>query len=136
MKSILLALSLFLLSTVTYAEADFLGTYRCTGYDPYLNEKYSGTVIVKQQNTVYQLNMNYDTGEHSIGTGGQYDPTLISVVFQDVKNIKNTGLEQYHFSDDKKTMQGYWVYLGNDKLGNEICERVSDVTPEKSKKQD
>ncbi len=136
MKSLLLAISLFLLSSFTYAAAEFLGTYRCHGYDPYINANYSGTVIVKQQGPVYRLEMDYDTGERSLGTGGQYDPVLMSVVFQDKKNIKNTGLEQYHLSDDKKTMSGYWVYLGDDKLGKESCERVSDKATDKTKGHD
>ena len=105
----------------------FLGTYKCTGTDPYLNKKYSGTVVVHQQHTVYRLEMNYDTGEHYLGTGGQYDPTLMSVVFQDTQNPKRIGLEQYTFIDKEKTrMQGYWVYLGDDKLGVEVCKKVPD----------
>lgn len=107
----------------SFAENDFLGTYQCKGTDPYLKKDYKGTVIVKQQNTVYSIVMNYDTGENYMATGGQYNPTLMSVVFQDKKNLKRVGLEQYALSDDKKTMRGYWVYLGQDKLGREICER-------------
>ncbi len=52
---------------------DFAGVYRCRGIDPYLNQSYTGTVVVTPQNTVYSLRMEYDTGEVAIGTGGQYD---------------------------------------------------------------
>lgn len=121
MKHRLLFLLLFTLSTHSYAASDFIGTYKCHGFDPYRNKEYSGTVIVRQQNTVYSLDMNYDTGDHDLGTGGQYDPSLMSVVFQDPKNLKSVGLEQYTFSADSKTMSGYWVYLGKDKLGTEVC---------------
>ena len=102
----------------------FVGVYKCKGIDPYLNDKtYTGTVTVTQQNTVYRLEMDYDTGEKAIGTGGLYDQHLLSVVFQDTTDPKHVGLEQYHFTDDYKTMSGYWVYLGNDKLGKEICDK-------------
>jgi hypothetical protein len=48
----------------------------------------------------------------------------MSVVFQDKKDLKHVGLEQYTFSADRKNIQGYWVYLGEDKLGSEVCEKV------------
>jgi hypothetical protein len=118
---------LILLPSLAFAaESVFEGTYNCKGFDPYLNRNYTGTVIVKQQHAVYSLDMHYDTGENYRGTGGQYDPTLMSVVFQDKKDLKRVGLEQYALSNDKNTMQGYWVYLGEDKLGTEICNRVTD----------
>lgn len=109
----------------SYVVPSFVGVYRCHGTDPYLNKDYTGTVKVTQQNTVYRLEMDYDTGEKSIGTGGLYDKYLMSVVFQDTTDPKHIGLEQYHFTPDYKTMSGYWVYLGKDKLGKEICEKQS-----------
>jgi hypothetical protein len=117
----------FLLCSFTsaaFAAADFEGTYKCKGHDPYVNKDYSGTITVTHTNAVYQLIMKYDLGEDAIGTGGQYDPTLMSVVFQDKKDLKHVGLEQYTFSADRKNIQGYWVYLGEDKLGSEVCEKV------------
>jgi hypothetical protein len=124
-KQGLLAVVLFsFASTVFAAEAGFEGTYKCKGYDPYANKAYQGTIIVTHKNAVYQLTMDYDSGEKAIGTGGQYDPTLMSVVFQDKENLKHIGLEQYTFTPDRKKIQGYWVYLGEDKLGSEVCDRV------------
>jgi hypothetical protein len=67
--------------------------------------------------------MSYDTGEKALGTGGLYDKHLLSVVFQDTSDPHHVGLEQYHFTEDYKTMSGYWVYLGKDKLGKEICDK-------------
>lgn len=101
----------------------FEGLFDCQGSDPYLNKNYTGTVVVHQQNSVYRLEMTYDTGENYVGTGAQYNPTLMFVAFQDLKNAHRVGLEQYTLSDDKNTMQGYWVYLKDDKLGKEVCHR-------------
>lgn len=117
-------MTLLFIPAVSFAVNDFVGTYSCTGMDPYLNKKYTGKVIVRQQHAVYSLEMIYDTGEKYRGTGGQYNPTLMSVVFQDINNPKKVGLEQYGFyNGDLNTMQGYWVYLGEDKLGTEVCKR-------------
>jgi len=110
---------------ISFAFSDFAGYYHCQGFDPYLNKKYTGKVTVYYQNTVYGLIMEYDTGEIYKGTGGQYSPELMSVVFQDIHNLKHVGLEQYTFAANKKIMQGFWVYLGEDKLGTEICEKIS-----------
>jgi hypothetical protein len=107
------------------SETAFAGVYDCTGTDPYLNTDYTGTVTVKQQNSVYLLDMSYNTGEKYVGTGGQYNPTLMFVAFQDTKNLNRVGLEQYTLSDDKSTIQGFWVYLKEDKLGKEVCKRRS-----------
>jgi hypothetical protein len=68
--------------------------------------------------------MKYDLdNEVDHGTGGMYDKTLLSVVFQNEKDLKKVGLEQYHLSDDLTQISGFWVYLGQDKLGTEICIR-------------
>lgn len=112
----------YLLSSSLCA-ANFIGTYHCNGHDPYLDRDYTGIVTVKQQNSVYSISMEYNTGEKYRATGGQYNDELMSVVFQDAKNLKRVGLEQYHLSDDKNQMGGFWVYLGEDKLGKETCIR-------------
>lgn len=117
------ALLLGLVSSSVFAASTFEGVYQCEGTDPYLNKKYSGTLTITPQNTVYQISMKYDTGEELRGTGGQYNNQLLSVVFQDVHDLKKTGLEQYQWSEDKTRMGGYWVYLGKDKLGTEVCEK-------------
>ena len=119
-------LGLILASCVTtcYAAYDFTGSYQCKGFDPYLNRNYTGLVIIKQQKTVYKLKMVYDTGEEADGTGGLYDDNTIAVVFQDDKDLKKVGLERYSLADDGKTIQGYWVYLREDKLGSEICTKL------------
>lgn len=128
----LLAFILFFLPAIVLAadgfqdnvsETAFSGVYDCKGTDPYLNRNYSGVVTVVQQNSVYALDMQYDTGEKYVGTGGQYNPELMFVAFQDLKDVHRVGLEQYTLSDDKTTIQGYWVYLKEDKLGSEVCKR-------------
>lgn len=121
----IILLSYFSFLSLSFASADFLGTYRCKGFDPYLQKTYSGTVVVTAQNTVYRIKMNYDTGESARATGGQWNPSLMSVVFQDKEDLKKIGLEQYEFNKEKTIMQGYWVYLGKDKLGQEQCEKIS-----------
>lgn len=70
--------------------------------------------------------MMYDTGEISQGTAGLWDETSLAVVFQDRKDPKKIGLERYTYSKDHEKIQGYWVYLGGDKLGKEVCEKVPD----------
>lgn len=104
---------------------DFAGTYKCEGFDPYLNKNYTGTIRIIQQNTVYRLEMEYDTGEKATGTAGLFDRNTISVVFQDTEDPKKIGLERYSYSKDFKKIQGYWVYLHQDKLGTEVCEKIT-----------
>jgi hypothetical protein len=106
--------------------AAFIGTYHCSGYDPYLDRNYTGTVKIEEQGPVYKMSMEYDTGEKYNATGGQYNEELLSVVFQDLSDPHIVGLEQYHLLDDKKSMGGFWVYLGKNKLGRETCTRVED----------
>ncbi len=121
-----LLFSLLCWTLSVFAEPNFSGTYKCVGFDPYLNKNYSGTIRIIPQNTVYRLEMEYDTGEKANGTGGLYDADTISVVFQDTKDLKKVGLEQYSYAADKTKIEGYWVYLGQDKLGKEVCEKISN----------
>ncbi|OGT46877.1 MAG: hypothetical protein A3E83_08960 [Gammaproteobacteria bacterium RIFCSPHIGHO2_12_FULL_41_20] len=111
-------------TTACYAAPNFTGIYKCKGFDPYLNKEYSGTIRIIPQNTVYSLEMEYNTGDKAIGTGGLYDDNTIAVVFQNVKDLKKVGLERYSYSQDHLSIQGYWVYLGQDKLGKEVCEKM------------
>lgn len=124
MKRITIALLGSLVISPCFAAYDFIGTYKCRGYDPYLERSYTGIVKIEQQNTVYKLSMKYDTGEEAVGTAGLFDPDTISVVFQDKNNPKLIGLERYAVSKDGKSIEGYWVYLNQDKLGTEQCEKL------------
>jgi len=128
MKLNRLAFILLFFSAIAQATS-FVGTYRCQGYDPYLNQNYTGTVIIEQQNTVYKMTMKYDTGEVYAATGGQYNEELLSVVFQDEKDLHHVGLEQYRFSPNHQQMGGFWVYLGQDKLGREVCVKQGAPPP-------
>ncbi len=118
-----LIIFLFFLASSCFAEPHFEGVYRCKGFDPYLNREYSGTIKIVHYNTVYNVLMKYDTGEVSRGTAGLWDENTIAVVFQDIKKLENIGLERYTYSKDRKKIEGYWVYLGKDKLGKEVCEK-------------
>lgn len=110
--------------SICYATPDFLGTYKCKGYDPYLEKNYSGTIVISQQNTVYRVKMEYDTGEKYDGTAGLFDDNSISVAFQSTADLKVVGLERYAYApNNPKIIGGYWVYLGKDKLGTEECEK-------------
>jgi hypothetical protein len=122
----ILALALALTIPACYADdVDFTGTYKCQGFDPYLNRNYTGTVVIKPYHTVYEMTMTYDTGEVAKGTAGLFSSDTLSVVFQDIKDPKKIGLERYSVAkDNPKNIQGYWVYLGGDKLGSEVCERL------------
>jgi hypothetical protein len=124
MKNGIFFLLLLFYTSICSAFIDFAGTYKCKGTDPYLNKEYSGTVKISHQNTVYRLEMHYDD-EYSVGTGGLFDQDTLAVVFQNTKKPKLIGLERYAYSEDHKTIYGYWVYLGKDKLGKEVCEKVS-----------
>ncbi len=119
-----LILSTFTSLCFAEPEPNFEGTYRCGGYDPYLKKDYSGTVSIVRYNQVYNLLMTYDTGEVARGTAGLWDDTTLAVVFQDLKNLQHIGLERYTYSKDRKKIQGYWVYLGGDKLGKEVCVKL------------
>lgn len=120
----LITLLLITMSSTCFAGFDFIGSYQCKGYDPYLKKNYTGVVIIKQQNSVYKLKMAYNTGEEANATGGLFDADTIAVVFQDTKDLKKVGLERYELAQDGKTIQGYWVYLGGDMLGTEVCEKM------------
>lgn len=120
---VLFLISLFFCANVLAAN-DFTGKFTCKGHDPYLNKDYTGTIEVTPHNTVYDLKMKYDTGEDAKGTGAQYNTQLLFVVFQDTKDLKKVGLEQYEWKENGSKLAGFWVYLGSDKLGREICEKV------------
>jgi hypothetical protein len=123
MKLHTLAILMLCVSGSAFA-ADFTGSYKCTGSDPYLHENYGGTVVITKDNDVYQLEMDYTTGEKSTGTAIEHGDNTLFVTFQDKENSKNIGLQQYT-KDGNDKMSGNWVYLGHNKIGKESCEKLT-----------
>ena len=109
--------------TSTQPMSDILGVkniFKCQGVDPLLKQEYSGLITISKNGDVYNLQMDYDTGEKSIGTGILKDRTL-SVIFKDANNASNTGVQLYVITDHNKRLEGDWVYLGRNSIGKETC---------------
>jgi hypothetical protein len=111
-KHTLLAVFLFG-STQGFTASEIEGSYMCKGTDPYINKNYAGIITVRAQdndeensdesgtassddNSVFQLTMNYETGEKSLGTGF-FSNNLLSVVFQDTASADIIGLQYYSY---------------------------------------
>jgi carboxylesterase type B len=96
--------------------------FKCQGTDPYMKQDYSGLVTISRSGDVYNLQMDYDTGEKAQGTGILHDSEL-SVVFRDANNPSNMGIQIYKITDRNKKMEGQWAYINKPMIGFETCEK-------------
>jgi hypothetical protein len=112
-------------STNNDLKNDLLGiknVFKCSGVDPLLKQEYSGLITISRNGEVYNLQMDYDTGEKSLGTGILRGHTL-SVIFKDANNSSNLGVQLYVITDHNRRLEGDWVYIGKNSIGKEICQK-------------
>jgi hypothetical protein len=108
-----------------------VGTYICKGYDPIKPEIYKSTLKISAINDrVYNFDWEYDNNTHLTGRG-LLQKEVISVAYHEVDKIKSNeakpalehGLQIYRLQAGRKSMNGEWIQLNNDKVGHEDCSR-------------
>lgn len=99
------------------------GTYFVSGFDPYLDVHYEGTVVIKHLCcTAYSFQWTYVDGSIETGTG-IYDKetNTVAVSFSNSSSSVN-GVELIRISE-RKTV-GRWVHLGECKEGKETLVKL------------
>lgn len=100
------------------------GKYHSWIRDPYLHEKYQGTLEIKHLgDEVYQFTWDFGNLGGGTGTGirDDHDKTHIAVTF--INANSQTGVELYQVHRDGD-LSGKWVYDGQTAIGYEHAERI------------
>lgn len=99
------------------------GIYSTYGFDPYLNIKFEGTlVITHSENHAYQLAWVYIDGSTNSGTGiYNKEKKIIAVTFNDPTNTYE-GVQLFRVHDDKLTSA--WTLLGLSLEGTETAVKI------------
>ena len=79
----LLSYSLFFLLPYIALNADLVGTYNVQGFDPSVNQTYTGTVDITQNGETFTGYWTFNDGTHETGTGIRTGHD-VSFVFQGV----------------------------------------------------
>lgn len=113
-----------------FAEYSLFGRYDCHGHNPYSDSNYQNQQMILKQNkdTIRIKYSGFPDAQDEIGTGIWDKKTrTLSVIFIDekIKNFK--GVQLYRASKDFSVLEGPWALLNQDKLGMEICEKISVV---------
>lgn len=113
----LIALFIIFAGSLTAIE----GNYDVTGFDPYDNKPYTGTVSIKKdKNDVYQASWNIvEEGKKFTysGTGLKTDNQVSFTYRNTSPGQDELGLQIYKISD--KALEGPFVYLNKNLIGKE-----------------
>jgi hypothetical protein len=132
-KKIVLGAALFcgLLSTANAKDLVAIdGTYTCvvTDFTKVKNIHASGSFALKQNGSVYtitQLDDNQKPIANDYNIFGMRAENVLSLAYQNIKNPKIFGLEQFTISDNGQTLHGtfvYWDHFNKENL--EVCKRI------------
>lgn len=97
-----------------------VGNYEVSGYDPILDETYTGTAVITELNGVYTIVWTYPGNVTYIGTGVLKDDFISFVYTQQSTTDFGTQLYEIH----GKKLKGPWVLFQDTRIG---CERLKKV---------
>lgn len=128
MKKLFLLSILFLLPCIFLhahtRHSDLTGLYEVTGFNPYTNLSYSGTVDIQKQGSVYGAVWVFTNGTTRLGTGLVEDG-ILSFVFENSTTPTSPGVITYDQSGHHQ-FSGRWVLFGNSLVGTETLSRPTE----------
>jgi hypothetical protein len=96
------------------------GNYEVSGFDPTLNEEYTGTAVITETSpAVYTIVWTYVGFDPIIGTGVIRDD-FVSFVYSQGETF---GTQLYEIKGKK--LKGPWILFGDTRIGCEQLRRVS-----------
>lgn len=107
------------------ARQKIAGSYFFCGFDPYLNVKYEGTLVITHLCcNVYTFHWTYVDGHINTGTG-IYDKQarVIAANFVNTSDATHTGVEIFRVTD-RGIIKGRWVLNGQCQEGKETLVKV------------
>ncbi len=96
------------------------GTYKVSGYDPYLNKKYKGIVEIKKVGEIYTAHWIFEGGDQDFATGVK-NCNSIAFTFN-TAGTATYGVQLYQIHND--TLKGPWVNYGDVKKGFEKARKI------------
>lgn len=118
MKICPLILSISLILPVSIF-AHITGTYKVSGFDPDTNGKYTGTLHITKNDSIYNL-IWYFKDSTDYGTGVRKHDSLAVVFNEDNSNSYGTSL--YEIEED--TLKGPWARYGASSKGYETAKKI------------
>ena len=116
-----MAFSIFALLPYISLQAHIDGTYKVRGFDPYINQEYTGTALIERNGDIYNILWTFDTGTQELGTGVRKDDQL-SVVFRNIENPDVIGVQAYEIHHHH--LKGPWASLGGSLVGIESLRKI------------
>ncbi len=114
------------LSAHSSHKSDIAGIYATYGFDPYLDTKFEGTMVIStSENNIHQFEWTYVGGSVNSGTG-IYDKEekVIAVTFIDPNDTSYIGPQLFKVNDNKLTSQ--WALLGQSLKGTETAVKIHE----------
>lgn len=98
--------------------------YRLKGFDPELNETYTGTVTITKEGKFYTAFWAFDDGEVNIGKGLRKN-NVLSFTYIDTANPPGViGLQVYEIENDFHELKGPWITIGGTLVGTESLHEI------------
>ncbi len=102
---------------------DISGTYKCSGYDPFVKASYNADLTVSKTGDTYRLQWGTG-GKDFAGTGmiSKQFTNAIAAEYWNPSNQNNSGVILYKIQPDN-TLEGDWTVSDQSMIGNETCKK-------------
>jgi hypothetical protein len=104
-------------------EVDIVGSYHCTGHDPYTPREFQSDLIIQKTGEVYAITEATKDKRSDLAIG-LLSGDVLSLAYQDKYNPKRAGVQSLMIKDSGDELSGPWAQLGKTTVGSEICHRV------------
>ncbi len=124
MKSIVklgLCLSI-IFSSFALADSNIIGTYHCSGDDPYTPRHFDSIMTIQQKNNVYVITET--TVDHNDDNAiGLVTDDILSLTYQAKADKNLVGVQAMKIKKGGKLLTGPWAQLGKTQSGRETCTK-------------
>lgn len=114
-------------STLANAEPNIIGSYKCTGYDPFKKVNYNSEFAILKTGETYQMKwLEVEENIKYAGTGffSRTAQDLLVAEFWNTKNPNISGVIIFQVNPDN-TLEGSWTFSDKHLIGYETCKKIN-----------
>lgn len=104
-------------------DVDIVGTYHCTGHDPYTPRDFQSDLIIKKTGDVYSITEATKDKRSDVAIG-LLTGDVLSLAYQDRYNPRRAGVQSLTIKDGGNELSGPWAQLGKTIAGSETCTKA------------
>ncbi|HYF98318.1 MAG TPA: hypothetical protein VD770_04985, partial [Coxiellaceae bacterium] len=122
-----LAVVMSIISVPSFAhEHNIVGTYQCTGHDPYTPRDFTSTITIQKSGDVYSITEGTTDNRADVAVG-LVSGKVLALAYQDKTLLSKVGVQAMRIKHHGKKLEGPWAQLGKSTVGSETCIKIAST---------